>query len=110
MNAFVNLRLWGERVIGFLYLQTDKASMLDEAIEYLKQLQLQVQVSLMWSPSVSLEDFSLSARRPCPRYFKLFSDVGISFSIQWVVFLPWLQSLEGLLIYMKKKLARILPL
>lgn len=50
MNAFVNLRLWGERVIGFLYLQTDKASMLDEAIEYLKQLQLQVQVSLMWSP------------------------------------------------------------
>lgn len=28
-----------------LLLQTDKASMLDEAIEYLKQLQLQVQVS-----------------------------------------------------------------
>ena len=26
-------------------LQTDKASMLDDAIEYLKQLQLQVQVS-----------------------------------------------------------------
>jgi len=27
------------------FLQTDKASMLDEAIEYLKSLQLQVQVS-----------------------------------------------------------------
>jgi hypothetical protein len=27
--------------------QTDKASMLDDAIEYLKQLQLQVQVSRM---------------------------------------------------------------
>ena len=29
-----------------LYEQTDKASMLDEAIDYLKQLQLQVQVCL----------------------------------------------------------------
>ena len=28
--------------------QTDKASMLDEAIEYLKQLQLQVQVSKLY--------------------------------------------------------------
>ena len=28
--------------------QTDKASMLDEAIEYLKQLQLQVQVSFLF--------------------------------------------------------------
>jgi hypothetical protein len=32
-------------VCWFCGLQTDKASMLDEAIEYLKQLQLQVQVS-----------------------------------------------------------------
>lgn len=29
----------------FVFEQTDKASMLDEAIEYLKQLQLQVQVT-----------------------------------------------------------------
>jgi len=31
-------------------LQTDKASMLDDAIEYLKQLQLQVQVSNLMMP------------------------------------------------------------
>lgn len=30
----------------FVLKKTDKASMLDEAIEYLKQLQLQVQVSV----------------------------------------------------------------
>lgn len=46
-ETFVNLKL-SEREresYNFLYPQTDKASMLDEAIEYLKQLQLQVQVS-----------------------------------------------------------------
>jgi hypothetical protein len=32
----------------FFGVQTDKASMLDEAIEYLKQLQLQVQVSKLY--------------------------------------------------------------
>jgi len=31
--------------------QTDKASMLDEAIEYLKQLQLQVQVNKLYMPA-----------------------------------------------------------
>lgn len=33
--------------VSFSDLQTDKASMLDEAIEYLKTLQLQVQVDVL---------------------------------------------------------------
>jgi hypothetical protein len=41
--------MWLSCVVCFGF-QTDKASMLDEAIEYLKQLQLQVQVSNLYRP------------------------------------------------------------
>lgn len=55
VHKYIRYQLWslqsliGSNLLGLIFFffkcrQTDKASMLDEAIEYLKQLQLQVQV------------------------------------------------------------------
>lgn len=37
---------FSSELLIFLFLQTDKVSMLDEAIDYLKSLQLQLQVQI----------------------------------------------------------------